>query len=935
MPVDIGPKIGIDGEAEFRKELNNINQQLRTLGSEMKAVTSAFDDNENSQEKLTAQSEVLTKQIDAQEKKVEQLRKGLEASAEKYGENDSKTLKWSQAVNDATSELNRLKKQLGKTEKDMDGLGQETDDAADSMDDLNGKSGSLVNGLADIKGGFDLVSDGISFVIDGVMNLIQGFADLATNTEEYRIAQGKLNTAFEAAGYGPDTARTAYTEFFKILGDTDTATEASQLLAQLAQNEQEVYTWTQIAAGVYGTFGDSLPIEGLIEAANETANVGTVTGVLADALNWAGISEDEFNEKLGDCTSAADRNHLIMETLSGTYDTATDAFYRNNEQLVDAREAQARLDESTGNLGGAVQDLSNQIKEDFGPAIAGVADAFAEAIRGTENAKEDLTVAIEELIQTGVDKLPEYAEIGAGIIDTVGTSIIDNMPELLDAGMQMSEQFRTTLLKVLGSLLLEVGKTIVETIVNGVTSVIDAIVDVGGDIVQGLWNGIQNAFGWLKKQIGGFCTGVVDAFKSFLGIHSPSTVMRDEVGVMVSRGVAEGMDSGIKYVKRTADDIGDAIAKEISKANDEISRMEAEAAEQQAVEEREAYERSIREKYAEAAKAEADEKQKILDEIAQMEDDWNREQTEKARAAEREAAEARLSELEAFQQEYERRLGEIDSSRENMTSKLSDYGDLFTEADGVVELGDIRQQISDIELYGALLDKLERRGTPQSLMDEITGMSIEDALAYAEALMGMSDEEYEEYITLWQEKQKAAQEVAERFYKDELDALNEEFVNRIPETLDGLKEEMVGVGENSAQGLADGFSNMYGTIRDSFVNTIRAALDDAKNSMGIHSPSAVWRDEVGAMMAEGLSEGFIGQMRSIEAGMQQAIPTPGAAFGDIAAGMVNGINTAVTGANAPQSATIILEINGREFARAVVPDIRAVERSNPVVLSGV
>ena len=76
-------------------------------------------------------------------------------------------------------------------------------------------------------------------------------------TEEYRVAQGKLTTAFEAAGYSGDAAQKSYTEFYKILGDTDTATEASQLLAQLAENEQDITKWTNIAAGVYGTFGDA------------------------------------------------------------------------------------------------------------------------------------------------------------------------------------------------------------------------------------------------------------------------------------------------------------------------------------------------------------------------------------------------------------------------------------------------------------------------------------------------------------------------------------------------------------------------------------------------------------------------------------------------------------------------------------------------------
>lgn len=101
-----------------------------------------------------------------------------------------------------------------------------------------------------------------------------GLLALESATEEYRVAQGKLNTAFESAGYSAETAKGVYQDFYKILGDTDTATEASQLLAKLSTSQEDLSKWTKIAAGVNGTFGDSLPIEGLIEASNETAKVG-------------------------------------------------------------------------------------------------------------------------------------------------------------------------------------------------------------------------------------------------------------------------------------------------------------------------------------------------------------------------------------------------------------------------------------------------------------------------------------------------------------------------------------------------------------------------------------------------------------------------------------------------------------------------------------
>lgn len=221
--------------------------------------------------------------------------------------------------------------------------------------------------------------------------LVGAFLAMDGATEEYRVAQGKLNTAFEAAGMSADAARTSYRNFYAILGDTDTATEASQLLSKLTKNEEDITKWTRIAAGVSGTFGDSLPIEGLIEASNETARVGQVTGVLADAINWAakegetfGVklkantkanedwnkavseaksAEDFFNLALQDCATESERVQLIMDTLSGTYDKAADSFYKANKQLVDSRRNQATLQEITAKLGDASATVKNQLWE--------------------------------------------------------------------------------------------------------------------------------------------------------------------------------------------------------------------------------------------------------------------------------------------------------------------------------------------------------------------------------------------------------------------------------------------------------------------------------------------------------------------------------------------------------------------------------------------
>lgn len=207
----------------------------------------------------------------------------------------------------------------------------------------------------------DFVNKSVKVAGAAVAGLAAGFVALDGATEEYRVAQGKLNAGFQAAGFSADVARKSYRNFYAILGDADTATEASQLLANMAKNEEEVTKWTRIAAGVHGTFGDSLPIEGLVESANETARTGKVTGVFADALNWVGIMEDDFNAKLEQTTDVSKRNQLIMDTLSKTYDKAADSFYANNQQVVNARRNHATLDEMLAKVGDTSSKVKNQL----------------------------------------------------------------------------------------------------------------------------------------------------------------------------------------------------------------------------------------------------------------------------------------------------------------------------------------------------------------------------------------------------------------------------------------------------------------------------------------------------------------------------------------------------------------------------------------------
>ena len=159
---------------------------------------------------------------------------------------------------------------------------------------------------------------------------------------------------------------------------------------------KEQARWTEIAAGVYGTFGDSLPIEGLIEASNETAKVGQVTGVLADALNWVGISEDDFNIRLASCADTAERTALITDTLAAAYDNAADAMHRNNSAVMNARDAQLELEEAQAGVGEQISRLKTAFSGILTPSIAKVLGWVEKLTSGIADVAESWAEAADE-----------------------------------------------------------------------------------------------------------------------------------------------------------------------------------------------------------------------------------------------------------------------------------------------------------------------------------------------------------------------------------------------------------------------------------------------------------------------------------------------------------------------------------------------------------
>ena len=243
---------------------------------------------------------------------------------------------------------------------------------------------------------------------------------LSQATEEYRTNQAKLDTAFQAAGASAGVARDVYNDLYRVLGDDGQATEAAAHIAQITTNEQEMAEWTTICEGVYATFGDSLPIEGLTEAANETIKVGKVTGSLADALNWAGISEDEFNEKLAACKSEEERATLVRETLNGQYLEAASIYEDTAESILAANEAEAAYADAMADLGETMEpintaftDFKTKVIDEITPIIQKIIDEYGPDI---ETFLTNLATDIGNVISWIVDNWDTISNIGTVIL---------------------------------------------------------------------------------------------------------------------------------------------------------------------------------------------------------------------------------------------------------------------------------------------------------------------------------------------------------------------------------------------------------------------------------------------------------------------------------------------------------------------------------------
>ena len=312
-----------------------------------------------------------------------------------------------------TAQIDKLKQNVEKAQKEVKTFKEQVQKASKDVDKHFQNMGASIASFA-------------KAAVTGLAAAGAALLALGASTQEYRNEQAKLTTAFEAAGSSAAQATETYNDLYRVLGDSGQAVEAAGHLAKLTTEEQALAEWTNICQGVYATFGDSLPIESLTEAANETAKTGELTGALADALNWAGVSEDAFAESLAACTTEAEREQLIRDTLNGLYSEAAATYEQNNAQVLAQNEAQGKLQATMAALGEAVAPVITAFTNFANEALAAVTPYIQQLAENYMPVLQEALSTVSETLGTVMGYLVDNWEIVlavAGVITGIATAI--------------------------------------------------------------------------------------------------------------------------------------------------------------------------------------------------------------------------------------------------------------------------------------------------------------------------------------------------------------------------------------------------------------------------------------------------------------------------------------------------------------------------------
>lgn len=522
--------------SDLKKSMQEARKQVAYANSEFKAVSSSMDDWSKSSDGLSAKIKQLKSNLESQEKVLEEYEKTLEKVKEEYGENSKEALEYATKLNNQKAVVNKTKKELGNYEETLvevskaEKIASKTGkDVAEVLNDVGNEADDAGEGFTVFKGAIaSFIGSGLTALVGGLRDAATNILGLAESTREYRDQMAKLESASSDAGYSSKDTAERYKELYGVLADdTATTTTISNFMAMGAEGKT-LDSLLNSSIGIWSKYGDSIPLDGLAEAINHSSKLGSVQGNLSDALEWSGISVDDFNAQLEKCSTEQERQELIASTLDGLYGDLADTYKENNKSIIEANEAQADYNKVMGELGAKVEPITTGLKKGF-------TDVLKEAMKlfGGSVDVEAFTGKMEEGFKVITDKVLPAVKEGLGWI-------VENKDAIIAGLAGIASGF--VAFKVAGIITGAVGafKTLFTTIKagQGVMVALNAafgitpigmIVTAVGLLVAGfiylwntcepfkqfwldLWEGIKNATSIAIEAIGKFFTETLPSF---------------------------------------------------------------------------------------------------------------------------------------------------------------------------------------------------------------------------------------------------------------------------------------------------------------------------------------------------------------------------------------------------------------------------------------
>lgn len=567
MAVNIGPKIGVDGEAEYRRQINQIIQQSKTLESQMKLVASQFTAATTAEERNAKTASVLSKQIDVQRERVKLLAEQTGKAAAKYGESDEKTQKWQQALNEATATLNKMQSELRNASSGVEELGDDMREGSEnalSFGDVlkaNVASDFIVSG---IKAMASAIKEAAAALVDLGKQSIMGFAEQeqligGVDTlfkESSAQVQQYANDAYKTAGLSANQYMETVTSFSASLlqslgGDTAAAAQkADQAITDMSDNANKMGTDMASIQNAYQGFAKQnyTMLDNLKLGYGGTKE--EMQRLLADAEKISGVKYD-----LSSYADIVDAIHVVQTEMGITGTTAKEASTTiqgsanamksawsnlltgmSNENLdlgklvqnvVDSVGTYAdnllpRLQTMLPRFAEGMTQLVNGLVPYVGPAmelllpslVQGIGSLVSGIVQALPAAVEAISAVVPMLVEQIAILLPQIVDAGIGIIVALADGIGENLPALVPAAVDAIITVAEGLLDHIDTLILAAGKLTVgmaQGLVEALPRLVVRLPEIIGAIVKGLLEGMS-AIGNVGTQlVQGLFNGISNA----------------------------------------------------------------------------------------------------------------------------------------------------------------------------------------------------------------------------------------------------------------------------------------------------------------------------------------------------------------------------------------------------------------------------------------